>query len=58
MRVSTRYSFKVTSAARSRRFPDAPVAIPERVPMLHGTTIMPAVFKPPLAMGAPMSPTG
>ena len=53
-----RNSFKVTSAARSRRFPAAPQAIPERVPMLQGTTSIPAVARPPLAMAAPMSLIG
>ncbi|MNI52348.1 hypothetical protein D3C73_1071200 [compost metagenome] len=50
-RISCRRSFRVTSAARSIRLLQAPVAIADRVPVEHGTTTIAAGLPEPEATG-------
>ena len=58
MRTSLRRSFRVTSAARTNKFPVIPFAMADKECMEHGATTMPSVRKLPLAKGDPMSSTG
>ena len=55
IRISGRRSFSVTSAARVSSEVVTPVAISLMLRTEQGATIMPAVLKLPLAMGAPIS---
>ena len=56
IRIKGRFSFKHTSAARVSSEVVTPVAISLMLRTEQGATIMPAVLKLPLEMGAPISP--
>ena len=54
IKIKRRLSFKVTSAARTRRFEAMPAAIDDIVLMEHGATTIPSVRNDPLAIEAPI----
>ena len=53
--VTINYDESVTSAALIKRLESYEFAIPERVLMVHGATIIPSVKKEPLAKAAATS---
>ena len=58
IRISLRFSFSATSAARTSRFELIPVAMADMVWIEHGETTMASVGYEPLARRQPMSSSG